>query len=273
MINWITILLSIMILLITSCNLDSEDICNCEDLKSSNNIKLLKDTPFSGTCKNYYKNGNLQSTTEYSNGIMNGWYTSFYSDSTLKSRVKHENGFRRGIYEYYDSLPNLLVTKFEFIRPPLVVQQGSKKEDEYKWNGFVNREWRFQSEDTSVVSVSSNIYSIKPIEDGIKIFYHFDNEYSTKDTSYIWCDIIIGDFDLTDSNFDTTRVGVINKRNYFEYHFNDLDVKNGFVKGMIRGCSIYANKDPKTKVNSPFQGSAKDLFFNWSIKEGRLDNY
>lgn len=260
-------------LVILSCNLNQEDICNCSELKPTNNIELYKNKPFTGTCQVFYSNGNLQSSTEYKNGVRHGWYKSFYSNSSLKSKVKYLYGYRRGFYDYYDSIPNILVSRFEFIRPPKIVIEKSNLEDKYKWDGFTNRIWRYNSEDTTVVSTSSNLYTIKPIDNGIEIFYHFNNEKSDMDTSFLLSELIIGDFDNPGFTFDTISIDSIGKRNYYKYYFSKKDIQNEFVKGFFRIFNCYSKKNSKNQFEYPMSCPTRDLYFNWSIKNNKLDNF
>tara|TARA_B100000809_G_C15053272_1_gene499697 strand:- start:55 stop:927 length:873 start_codon:yes stop_codon:yes gene_type:complete len=267
-----TILYSLVLLLL-SCNVNQLETCNCNELKSINDLVLYKNIPFSGTCQAFYVNGNLQSSTEYLDGVFHGWYKTFYSNSSPKGKVKHVNGYRRGFYDYYDSIPNILNTRYEFIRPTEIIRAKSKPEDEYKWNGFLNRVWHYFDEDTTVVSTSSNAYTIKPINNGIKISYHFSNQQSYMDTSYLLSELIIGDFDKPNFNYDTTRIDSINKMNYYIYQFSKKDIQNGFVKGFFRIFNCYAERNSENKFEYPMNCPTRDLFFNWSIKNNKLDNY
>lgn len=262
-----------LVLLLLSCNVNQLETCNCNELKSVNNLKLYKNIPFSGTCQVFYANGHLQSSTAYIDGVMHGWHKSFYSNSSPKSKVKHDNGYRRGFYDYYDSIPNKLITRYEFIRPTEIIRAKSKPEDEYKWNGFLNRVWHYFDEDTTVVSTSSNVYTIKPINNGIEIFYHFNNEKSEMDTSFLLTELIIGDFDNANSNYDTTRIDSINKKNYYKYYFSKKDMQNGFVKGFFKIYNCYSERNSDNQFEYPMSCPARDLYFNWSIKKSRLDNY
>jgi len=239
------------------------------------------DKPFTGTCESYYQNNQVQTSTDYVNGILYGEYASYYQDGSLKSNVSYENGFRRGFYDYYDTVPHRHITRFEFITPPKDTAEDYL--DNYKFNGLTNRSWRYNkehqhrgfegSEFKSAVSKASEMYLIDTIENGIKFRFHFNNEYEEYDTNFQYFDIILGDIDNLKSEYDTIRNEKLDSTHTYKYYFSKKDISRGSLKGLIIGTTFYSNRNKEGKFDYPISGSGRRLYFRWDIEEKKLKNF
>ena len=93
------ILLSLSVLLISGCGKVVEE----SELNFRNGKFYLinSDKPFSGKCVGYYKNGQLQQSERYKNGLMNGSFERYYENGQLMFSGSMKNGKLNGLHKKY----------------------------------------------------------------------------------------------------------------------------------------------------------------------------
>ena len=211
-----------------------------------------------GAVEEYYTNGNIKTYSTYKDGIMDGRYKSYYSNGKMYGQVNYSEGKRVGYYENYDSLTNNLLRRVEYLEVP-------DMERNYAFDDYVNRVWFFVDGDTSMLSKSSTVYSMKNTDDnkGVMIAFHFSNE-STEDGEYENFYLVTGDVS-ENQLLDTMQL--TNNKKEFIYIFNENDYKKGKVRGAIIAVDIYGDS------NENKMAKRRKLYFSWSIKDGKLNNW
>ncbi|MDT8412242.1 MAG: hypothetical protein RQ875_07270 [Vicingaceae bacterium] len=292
--NWINIILYLIILMsIFSCSNDKKEkiivvdedtkikceytivnnkkndeyVCYYENEKISEKGRYVDDK-LDGTVEEYYENGSLKSQTQYKMGVMDGDYRSYYKNGNLYEKVSYYNGVRLGYYERFDSIPQRLMLRVEYIKVP-------KEHKNYKFDDYVNRLWFFINGDTTIVSVDSEAYSIKSNENkkGIIIKCHFrdlttsDNS-SESDVKLDKVTLLIGDSvkkDTIDLNYHGQ------KRVDYNYEYKLTDIERGWIEGSLVGTYIYDKKVNGDSLVS--YSSNRRLYFNWNIKDEKIINF
>lgn len=74
-----------------------------DDLKTNNGLayEVGKTVPFSGKAYSYFPNGDIQSSMEYKNGLMNGEIKSWYKKDVLQVEGFVENRIKTGVWKMY----------------------------------------------------------------------------------------------------------------------------------------------------------------------------
>lgn len=74
---------------------------------TNNNIygSQLPKLPRIGVNKSYYKNGNINAITNYSNGEFNGQYLKYSENGLLQIEGNYQNGSENGLWKYYYYTP------------------------------------------------------------------------------------------------------------------------------------------------------------------------
>lgn len=84
----------------------SQETVSSDELKLANGVMILKtdSTIYSGLCKDFYLNGELQSEKCYSNGLLNGGFIRYYKNGKVSVKVEYEMGKPVGGFkQYYES--------------------------------------------------------------------------------------------------------------------------------------------------------------------------
>ena len=240
---------------------NGEYVCFNENKKISEKGIYVNDK-LDGTVEEYYENGNLKSQTQYKMGIMDGDYRSYYKNGNLYEKVSYYNGVRLGYYERFDSIPQRLMLRVEYISVP------KEHEENYKYDDYVNRVWIYIDGDTNFVSVDSDAYSIKSNENkkGIIIKCHFSNNSTDEKLDKVT--LLIGDSvrkDTIDLNFNGQ------KRVDYNYDYKLTDIERGWIQGSLVGTYIYDKKVNGDSLVS--YSSNRRLYFNWNIKDEKIINF
>lgn len=80
---------------------DSETICNCEELIDTNGEWQKDDKAFTGKCKSYFPDGNIESEADFISGKIHGHLISYYPNGNVMEDVEYKNSIVSGQMKYY----------------------------------------------------------------------------------------------------------------------------------------------------------------------------
>lgn len=100
-----TFYIIIIIFLAIGCNTQIKKVCDCNDLIESEGVwAKANSSPYTGQCETHYKNGNLESSSEFMNGKMQGHTRFYYESGKLKEDLMYQNNMNTGqVIYYYES--------------------------------------------------------------------------------------------------------------------------------------------------------------------------
>lgn len=133
-------LLFILILFFTfSC---SNDSVKPDELTENNGITILisDSSTFSGSCRKFYKNNNIEFEKNYKNGKLDGKFIRYYENGNISNEVVFINGIPTGYKQFYKS-NKLKAEKTDNGKTQVLTtwyENGIKKSEQHFINNMLN---------------------------------------------------------------------------------------------------------------------------------------
>jgi len=239
----------VVIFVITSCN----NYVTPDELNEKDSLCTLKNTneKFTGICKKFYSNDNLEFEKTYKNGLLHGKFIRYFDSGKIRNEVNFIDGKPQGFKQYSEngvvisekfSLPNnkqLLVTYFDNGNKHIVLNYENDQQ-----NGF-SRQWNINGKIEFSCNYKNNL------KDGLFISYYNNGQINS-----------IGNFNS--DKFDGKWLTFYENKNLYSVEYYNKGTKDGVWN------YYYENKSKRTQII--FKNGLVKEDFEWN-EYGKLINH
>ena len=82
-------------------NPTTQTTIDCKALKEKKGVWLFNKKPYTGVCQTKYTDGNIESESNFTNGLINGKVKMYYQNGNLQESTEYKMGIPNGIVNYY----------------------------------------------------------------------------------------------------------------------------------------------------------------------------